>query len=421
MSSNAPSIAVRGLSKSYRIRHQASEYATIAEVALSRLRHPLRSGSREVVWALDDVSFDVYEGEAVGIIGRNGAGKTTLLRLLTRITEPTGGEIDLWGRVGSLLEVGTGFHPELTGRENIHLNGSILGMSRREITTEFDNIVEFAGVEKFLDTPVKRYSSGMHVRLAFAVAAHLRSEILLLDEVLAVGDADFQARCLEKLSQLSRDGRTVLLVSHSPQVVRTVAPRSLLLRAGRLEADGPTDDVLAQYATGGGDTSTTRSLAAATRGHGLGVRARFRSIALGRSSGSFPPGEVIDYVLEINAEEDFDSVALSLSVHTPDGTKLGSSFSSPLHLARGSDNVVQVSLPPPPLAPGRYFLSVGLGLGDNRGNTTFLDIVYDAIEFEMEASIDPDKKVERWDSTWGPLRFPPTVAERVEARSVSNA
>ena len=187
-------IRVEGLGKAYSIRHQRSDHVTLAQVALERAKHPFRRDEREEFWALQDVSFEVKQGEVLGVIGRNGAGKSTLLKLLTRITGPTTGRIDLWGRVGSLLEVGTGFHPELTGRENIYLNGSILGMNRKEIDRQFDAIVEFAGVEKFLDTPVKRYSSGMYVRLAFAVAAHLETEILLVDEVLAVGDQDFQKR-----------------------------------------------------------------------------------------------------------------------------------------------------------------------------------------------------------------------------------
>ena len=192
MSSNAPAISVRGVSKSYTIGHRTQAHSTLAETLLHRLRVPFEKTPRETFWALRDIDFEVNEGDVVGIIGRNGAGKSTLLKILSRITEPTTGEIDAYGRIGSLLEVGTGFHPELTGRENIFLNGAILGMRRKEIQREFDAIVTFSGVEQFLDTPVKRYSSGMYVRLAFAVAAHLQSEILIVDEVLAVGDAEFQ-------------------------------------------------------------------------------------------------------------------------------------------------------------------------------------------------------------------------------------
>ena len=188
MSSSDLAISVRGLSKSYTIRHQEEHHITLAELLLHRARHPLTRQQRETFWALADASFDVRKGEVLGVIGRNGAGKSTLLKLLSRITPPTKGEVRLYGRVGSLLEVGTGFHPELTGRENVYLNGAILGMRTKEINRRFDEIVEFAGVDKFLDTPVKRFSSGMYVRLAFAVAAHLNPEILIVDEVLAVGD-----------------------------------------------------------------------------------------------------------------------------------------------------------------------------------------------------------------------------------------
>src|SRR5262249_22137041 len=205
---------------------------------------PRCDDSAESFWALRGVSFSVADGEVVGVVGRNGAGKSTLLKLLSRITAPTEGRIRLRGRVASLLEVGTGFHPELTGRENVFLNGAILGMTRAEITRKFDEIVAFAEVERFLDTPVKRYSSGMYVRLAFAVAAHLDPEILLVDEVLAVGDAAFQRKCLGRMSDVARGGRTVLFVSHNLGAVRSLCSRSLYLRSGSLAMDGPTNATL---------------------------------------------------------------------------------------------------------------------------------------------------------------------------------
>ena len=215
----------------------------------------------EEIWALRDVSFEVPEGEVLGIIGRNGAGKSTLLKILTRITTPTSGRAEIRGRVGSLLEVGTGFHPELTGRENVFLNGSVLGMKRQEIQTKFDEIVEFSGVEQFIDTPVKRYSSGMSVRLAFAVAAHLEPEILLVDEVLAVGDAEFQQRCLGRMEDLSNSGRTVVFVSHQMQAVAQLCDRAILLEKGSVVLDGPSGDVVAQYLQSVGGSSLERVLA----------------------------------------------------------------------------------------------------------------------------------------------------------------
>jgi lipopolysaccharide transport system ATP-binding protein len=223
-------------------------------VARTGFRRPVARAD-DYFWALQDVSFDVQPGEVLGLIGANGAGKSTLLKLLSRITEPTAGRAELRGRVGSLLEVGTGFHPELTGRENVYLNGSILGMRRVEIDRRFDEIVEFAGVEKFLDTPVKRYSSGMQVRLAFAVAAHLQPEILLVDEVLAVGDAQFQAKCLGKMESVTNEGRTIIFVSHNLAAVRRLCPRSLLLDKGRLAYDGPTEKAIERYLLSEGERS----------------------------------------------------------------------------------------------------------------------------------------------------------------------
>ena len=247
MSSNNNAISVRGLGKSYSIVQNDPGHSTLGEAVMDRLRRPFQTKRREEFWALRDLSFNVARGEVLGVIGRNGAGKSTLLKLLSRITEPTEGEIDLYGRVGSLLEVGTGFHPELTGRENIYLNGSILGMTRREIARSFEAIVDFSGVERFLDTPVKRYSSGMYVRLAFAVAAHLEPDILIVDEVLAVGDAGFQKKCLGKMGDVAREGRTVLFVSHNMEAVSTLTDRCLVLSGGEKVFLGRTNDAIGKY------------------------------------------------------------------------------------------------------------------------------------------------------------------------------
>lgn len=255
-------IRAEGLSKKYVIGHEAIErYSAIRDVVAQQARRLVRSArdmaagraliagdDREEFWALREVDFEIKRGEAVGIIGRNGAGKSTLLKVLSRITEPTEGRVTINGRVASLLEVGTGFHPELTGRENIYLNGAILGMTRAEIRRKFDEIVAFAGVEKFLDTPVKRYSSGMYVRLAFSVAAHLEPEILVVDEVLAVGDAEFQKKCLGKMQDVTGEGRTVLFVSHNMGAVSTLCTRGMLLDGGKLLYSGSAEEVVARYA-----------------------------------------------------------------------------------------------------------------------------------------------------------------------------
>ena len=257
-------IEADALSKRYRIGQLQAAYGTLRE-SLTRSAKRLTGrehvhGAKEI-WALKDVSFKVDEGEVLGVIGRNGAGKSTLLKVLTRITTPTAGRAVIRGRVGSLLEVGTGFHPELTGRENIFLNGSILGMKRREIQRKLDEIVDFSGIPKFIDTPVKRYSSGMYVRLAFSVAAHLEPEILLVDEVLAVGDAEFQQRCLGRMEDLSGTGRTVLFVSHNMQAVNQLCDRAILLEGGGLALDGAPSEVITRYLHSSHGTGSSAVLA----------------------------------------------------------------------------------------------------------------------------------------------------------------
>lgn len=249
---SAPIITVAGLGKRYVLTHEQRS-DTLRDTLSNGVRGLLRRFTQgkdpnsEEFWALRDVNFSINRGEVVGIIGRNGAGKSTLLKILSRITEPTTGRVTLRGRVASLLEVGTGFHPELSGRENIFLNGAILGMSRAEIRAKFDEIVAFAEVERFLDTPVKRYSSGMYVRLAFAVAAHLEPEILIVDEVLAVGDAAFQKKCLGRMNAISRSGRTVLFVSHNVEALRSICQSGILLEAGRVVARGDIQEVISRY------------------------------------------------------------------------------------------------------------------------------------------------------------------------------
>jgi lipopolysaccharide transport system ATP-binding protein len=245
-----PTIVAEGLSKKYRIGEYRGGYETLRDTIAYGARRAMRLEHRqhyEEIWALDDVSFEIAQGEVVGFIGRNGAGKSTLLKVLTRITPPTRGRAEIRGRVGSILEVGTGFHPELTGRENIYLNGSILGMSRREINRKLPQIIEFSGVPKFIDTPVKRYSTGMYVRLAFAVAAHLDPEVLIIDEVLAVGDYEFQQRCMGRIEDISKSGRTVLFVSHDLQSVSRLCDRAYWLELGKVVQGGPSQEVTAAY------------------------------------------------------------------------------------------------------------------------------------------------------------------------------
>lgn len=254
-----PILSIKNISKRYEINHQRGGYVAMRDVLANAARHPLDAAkyrfgvmtgkiTKEDFWALKDVSFDVNPGEAIGIIGSNGSGKSTLLKILSKITPPTSGEITIRGKVASLLEVGTGFHPELTGRENIFLNGAILGMTQKEIRSKFDAIVDFSGVEQFIDTPVKRYSSGMYVRLAFAVAAHLEPDILLIDEVLAVGDAAFQKKCLGKMDEITTaHGRTVFFVSHNMSAIQNLCSRCVLLEQGKVKTIGKTKEVVGIY------------------------------------------------------------------------------------------------------------------------------------------------------------------------------
>lgn len=250
-----PAIRLENISKRYRIGAGGPSYRTLRESVMAGLSAPFKKLSRRnwaqsperYIWALDDVSFEIMPGEVAGVIGRNGAGKTTLLKILARITKPTSGQAELHASIGSLLDVGIGFHSELTGRENIYLNGAILGMTKREVRSNLDRIVEFAGIEEFLETPIKHYSSGMRVRLAFAVAAHLDTDILLADEVLAVGDAAFQEKCIDEMASMARHGRTVLFVSHNMGSIAHLCPKTILLEKGRVQSFGKTHDVIREY------------------------------------------------------------------------------------------------------------------------------------------------------------------------------
>jgi lipopolysaccharide transport system ATP-binding protein len=279
-----PSVSIEHISKRYRIGAARNDYPTLRDRLTGAFRR--ERPEETTLWALRDVTFDIASGEALGLIGHNGAGKSTLLKVLSRITEPTEGRVILRGRVASLLEVGTGFHPELTGRENIFLNGAILGMSRAEIVRNFDAIVAFSEVERFLDTPVKRYSSGMYVRLAFAIAAHLTPEILLVDEVLAVGDIEFQRRCLGRMNEVARSGRTVVFVSHNLSSIEALCPQTILMSRGRVEHRGPTREVLARYLSRRGATAVMDLRAFAER-DGAG-RARITGLEILDASGAQP-------------------------------------------------------------------------------------------------------------------------------------
>jgi lipopolysaccharide transport system ATP-binding protein len=373
-------IHAENVGKKYTIGHQLQrrDYTALRDVVMENARglwnktrdlvqgKPVIYGdTHEEFWALQGVNFEVRQGDAVGLIGRNGAGKSTLLKILSRITEPSLGRVTIKGRVASLLEVGTGFHPELSGRENVYLNGAILGMTRKEIRRKFDEIVAFAEVEKYLDTPVKRYSSGMYVRLAFAVAAHLEPEILVVDEVLAVGDAEFQKRCLGKMEDVASEGRTVLFVSHNMGAIATLCDHAILLKQGQIERVGVTDDVIDYYQQNvAGKEGTALSERLDRRGEG---EVRFTQVeffdADGNAVRTAISGQPLTIALAYEAERDFTYLDFAVGFRTPTGT--------PLILCKASHHVGAFNIPQGsgkvfchiddlPLADGNYYLNVAV-------------------------------------------------------------
>jgi len=356
-------IEVRGLGKRYRLGEDFGRYLTLRESLTQRLQRRPPSSSRDL-WALRDVQFDVEAGETVGLIGRNGAGKSTLLKILARITEPTEGVARMRGRVGALLEVGTGFHPELTGRENIYLNGSILGMSRREIAARFDAIVEFAGVERFLDTPLKRYSTGMELRLAFAVAAHVEPPVLVVDEVLAVGDAEFRERCMGRMSDLGREGRTVVFVSHDLGAIQVLCPRTIWIDKGRVEQDAPTPDVVRSYLASGIAGATHVEFEPMGEGD-----VELESVSITNPDGL--PLEVVRrrdrfvVCVRFEARRAFPDLDIAIFLVTRDGARAFDeawSDTSRVPAARAGPGRYEARLTlAPMLAPGEYQLGVWIG------------------------------------------------------------
>ena len=387
-----PAIRVENLSKHYKLGERLQGYKTLRESLVDAACAPFRrftspeplapSPKSSDFWALTDVSFEVQPGEVVGIIGRNGAGKSTLLKVLSRITEPTSGKIELRGRVGSLLEVGTGFHPELTGRENIYMNGSILGMTRREIAKKFDEIVDFAEIEEFLDTPVKRYSSGMYVRLAFAVAAHLQPEILIVDEVLAVGDQAFQRKCIAKMDDVRSSGHTVLLVSHTLSILARLCNTGLLLSSGRLERSGPIGQVVRGYHSVS-HCHETRSLRDCERHRRQSPV--LDSIELingeGDSTCVIPLGHSFHCRIGVVLPSQCDSPTLGIGIDNAYGERaltllspLGERALSPMQGSTFITCVVQEL----PLAPGDYVIKLSLSSGRDE-----LDSVHSAFTFTV--------------------------------------
>jgi len=419
---NDIAIRVENLSKLYRIG-QFAGYKTIRETLMNVASAPFRrirsishqpsaishELSANTIWALKDVSFEVKRGEAVGIIGRNGSGKSTLLKILSRITAPTEGRAEIHGRVGSLLEVGTGFHPELTGRENIYLNGAVLGMRKAEVERKFDEISAFAEIEKFLDTPVKRYSSGMYVRLAFAVAAHLEPEILVVDEVLAVGDAAFQKKCLGKMSNVASEGRTVLFVSHNMAAVQELCQRAILLREGQIVDDNSARKVVSDYLSAQSDSSSGDmdvSDPLLRRNSLPNSRFRWTRVTItdsgGRVTGLLKFGEPFEIALQGAAETELSDILAGFSIDSVLGIAIFNSFQIdngiPARLPAGEVRF-RIRMEPNLLAPGLYKISLAA-----RGDGV-IDFLPTTLQFTVSTAGEDDKNPWR-NYHGGIIRYP---------------
>jgi len=349
-------VQVEHLSKSYRLGERRNLRETLTTIG-----RPSRTTSRELLWSLRDVSFSLGEGEALGVVGRNGAGKSTLLKLLMRITAPTEGLVRTRGRVAALLEVGTGFHPELTGRENIFLNAAVLGMSRATTLSHFDEIVDFAGTERFLDTPVKRYSSGMYLRLAFAVAAHLEPDILIVDEVLAVGDAEFQRKCLNRMSSAEEEGRTVVFVSHDLNTLARLCQRSLWLQGGQLRDDGPTDRVMRDYLTAGYTAEAAAAQREPTTGPVRLVDVRVSSPATSEGE-ALMRDDPLQLVVDLDVTDDLMGLDLALYVTNQRGVRVLDELLSDSLTERFLPGRHQFTVDlPPVLNVGRHMVGIWIG------------------------------------------------------------
>jgi lipopolysaccharide transport system ATP-binding protein len=416
-------IRVGDLGKQYRIGKREN-YPTLRDALAKTFVNPLKSArsilsrkqpsgegraAQNLIWALKDVSFEVERGEVLGIIGPNGAGKSTLLKILSQITAPTLGYIEIHGRMASLLEVGTGFHPELTGAENIYLNGAILGMKGVEIKRRFDEIVSFAEVEQFIYTPVKHYSSGMYLRLAFAVAAHLEPEILVVDEVLAVGDAAFQKKCLGKMGEVATSGRTVLFVSHNMAAVQQLTQRSLLLEHGQLVCQGATPDVIHQYLDGSsGHHTNVYSVENAPRYYPeLRREVEFLELELkGYENQLLPADSDLCLRFTVRGNETIDRFRFSLTIFQIDGLPVGNVFGPEIHtIQKGEVGTFVMDLTDLRLARGRYYCAIAIGKGNHLEDRVEFDILLNVLYFEVMGPLRADGVMSEWFSVWGPIRF----------------
>lgn len=385
-----PILEIKNISKKYKLRGQETPYLTIREAIMGKTNK-----AKNEFWALDDVSFSVNPGDSVGIIGKNGAGKSTLLKILSKITPPTKGEILLRGRIASLLEVGTGFHAELTGMENIFLNGSILGLKKAEIKQKLDEIIDFSGIEKFIETPLKHYSSGMQLRLAFAVAAHLEPEILIIDEVLAVGDAEFQKKSLGKMEDITKQGRTVLFVSHNMPAVQNLCNKGILLQNGKVDTEGDINTVISKYKTG-----VIQSIKSINSNYGIydlrnhpnksfNISYGLQKATLfcdGIISEKMYSGCNLKFAIEIVSHEDYNDLSIGFVIKDADDTNLiginNAHLGQKISTTKNSHSLLTIEIEKIPLfQPGQY--TVNLYLGNKKKD---FDIILDALSFELEST-----------------------------------
>lgn len=360
----------------------------------------------DYVWALRDINFEVKKGEVLGIIGKNGAGKSTLLKILSRVTAPTTGEIKTKGRIASLLEVGTGFHPELTGRENIYLNGAILGMSKAEIKAKEQEIIAFSGCERYVDTPVKRYSSGMRVRLAFAVAAHLEPDILVIDEVLAVGDAEFQKKAIGKMQDISKgDGRTVLFVSHNMAAVMSLCTRAIVLEHGKTVFEGNTDEAVDFYISEANTIGRQEVVFNNAHRRSATIN-QIELIKIVSKNEKTTIRGSLDFEVHLQVHQNFsETLCFTGSVCTLDDSRIGSFFTTSVPITKGS-HVIKLRLPNHNLSVGVYYLNIAISKGSvENGNLTMLDHAYQAIAFEILQLEKEGDYIAKWNTSWGNLFF----------------
>ena len=410
MSENQTALKIENIKKKYVIKHvtkKPDDKRERAKLALYNLTHPKQANQKEDFWALNGVNFEVKQGEKVGIIGKNGAGKSTLLKVISRITEPTDGKIEFYGKISSMLEVGTGFNRELTGRENIYLNGAILGMTRAEIDAKFDDILEFSEVGKFIDTPVKRYSSGMFVRLAFAVASHLEPDILLVDEVLAVGDTRFQKKCIQKMRSIADSGKTILFVSHKMNTIRQLCDRVIVLKEGKVIYDGEVEGGIRLYNSEAYMEKRNHyeyKDLARMPGYNLDKAEILSLDILHNESCIYEADEPIDFKLKLKTKvPDIGDLSFRMLIWQADETPIETAFTKTFaNINDVGEYEVEATIRNHNLAPGLYKLTLILSGGNSSSNIENLDYIYPAFVFEV---LNADGTSRTWSRSWGWVHF----------------